>query len=116
MAIMLAEPHIFLILQAEFSQDAGPVSNIGNCGSNLVTSSYDVDCGAWLLDSGATDHMTFAATDFTTTSPPQCTSVANANGVVSPITGVESVYLSPSLQFSNTLLVSSLSHKLLFVS
>ena len=79
-AIMLAEPHIFLILQAEFSQDAGPVSDIGNCGSNLVTSSYDVDRGAWLLDSRATYHITFAAIDFTTTSPPQRTSVANANG------------------------------------
>ncbi|RVX13288.1 hypothetical protein CK203_017997 [Vitis vinifera] len=39
-----------------------------------------------LLDSGATNHMTFAATDFTTTSPPQHTSVANANGVDSLIT------------------------------
>ncbi|RVW79433.1 hypothetical protein CK203_056106 [Vitis vinifera] len=54
---------------AESSQDAGPVSDIGNCGSNLVTF-YDVDCGTWLLNSGATDHMNFAAIDFTTTSSP----------------------------------------------
>ena len=60
--------------------------------------------------------MTFAATDFTTTSPPQHTSVANANGVDSLITRVGSVYLSPSLQLLNTLLVPLLSHKLLFVS
>ncbi|RVW65735.1 Retrovirus-related Pol polyprotein from transposon RE1 [Vitis vinifera] len=67
----------------ESSQDAGPVFD---CGSNLVTSSYDVDRVAWLLDFGATDHMTFVATDFTTTSPSRRTSVVNANGVVSPIT------------------------------
>ncbi|KAL6330091.1 hypothetical protein AAG906_040009 [Vitis piasezkii] len=57
----------------ESSQDEGPVSDIGNFGSNLVTSSCDVDHGAWLLDSGATDHMTFAATNFTTKSPPRRT-------------------------------------------
>ena len=70
MAIMSVEPHLSLIPQVESSQDAGPISDIGNCGSNLVTSSYDVDRGAWLLDSGAIDHMTFATTDFTTTSSP----------------------------------------------
>ena len=38
--------------------------------------------------------MTFVATDFTTTSPSRRTSVVNANGVVSPITRVGSMYLS----------------------
>ena len=93
-AIMSVEPHLSLIPQVESSQDAGPISDIGNCGSNLVTSSYDVDRGAWLLDSGAIDHMTFATTDFTTTSPLRHTSIANANGVVSPVIGVRFVYLS----------------------
>lgn len=116
MAEVSSEPHFSLIPQAESSQDEGPVSDIGNFSSNLVTSSCDVDHGAWLLDSGATDHMTFAATDFTTKSPPRCTSAANANGVVSPVIGARPVYLSPSLQLSNTLLVPSLSHKLLSVS
>ena len=115
-AIMSVEPHISLIPQVESSQDVGPVFDIGNCGSNLVTFSYDVDRGAWLLDSEATDHMTFATTDFTMTSPLRCTSVANANGVVSPVTGAESVNLSHSLQLSNTLLVPSPSHKLLSIS
>ena len=60
--------------------------------------------------------MNFAAIDFTTTSSPRRTSVANADGVVSPIIGAGSVYLSPSFQLLNTLLVTSLSHKLLSVS
>lgn len=95
--VVSVEPHLSLIPQAESSQDAGPFSDISNFGSGLVTSSCDVDHGAWFLDSGATYHMTFTANDFITTSPPRHTSVANANGVVSPVTGVGSMYLSSSL-------------------
>ena len=47
---------------------------------------------------------------------PRRTNIANANGVTSPITGVGTVALSPKLQLHNTLLVPSLSHKLLSVS
>ncbi|RVW80299.1 hypothetical protein CK203_039236 [Vitis vinifera] len=75
------------IVATSITRDAGHVFDIGNYGSNLVTSSYDIDRGAWILDSGATNHMTFATIDFTMTSPPRRTSVANANGVVSPVTG-----------------------------
>jgi len=60
--------------------------------------------------------MTFDPADLSHHSSPQCTSIANANGVVSPITRAGSMTLSPSLQLSNTLLVPSLSHKLLSVS
>lgn len=88
----------------------------GNIGSSLVASSCAIDQGAWLLDFGAKDYMTFGATIFTTTTPPQRTSVANANGGVSLVTRARSMYLSPSLQLSNTLLVPPLSHKLLSVS
>ncbi|RVX22830.1 hypothetical protein CK203_008228 [Vitis vinifera] len=45
---------------------------------------YNVIRTSHFLDS--LDHMTFVATDFTTTSPSRRTSVVNANGVVSPIT------------------------------
>ncbi|XP_022862409.1 uncharacterized protein LOC111382612 [Olea europaea var. sylvestris] len=54
--------------------------------------------------------------DFTQKPPPRRTSVANANGTLSPVTGFGSVTLSPSLQLSNALVVLSLSHKLLSVS
>ncbi|KAJ0017590.1 hypothetical protein Pint_11215 [Pistacia integerrima] len=73
-------------------------------------------CGAWLLDSVATDHMTFSAMDFITTSLSKRTNISNANGVTSPITGAGTVALSPLLQLHNMLLVPSLSHKLLSVS
>ena len=90
--------------------------NLGNCGCACYTSTNDGYCGAWLLDFGTTDHMMFTATDFTTTSLPRHTNIANANGVTSPVTGAGTVTLSPTLKLHNTLLVPSLSHKLLSMS
>jgi hypothetical protein len=88
----------------------------GNPCHALISSHCNTNRGDWLLDSGATDHMTFDLADLSHYSSPRRTSIANANGVVSPVTGAGSVTLSPSLQLSNTLLVPSLSHKLLSVS
>ncbi|KAL6322985.1 hypothetical protein AAG906_023602 [Vitis piasezkii] len=91
--VATAEPQLSFIPQMT-------MPNSGNCGYACYTSTNDGYRGAWLLDSGATDHMTFTAMDFTTTSLPRRTNIANANG----------------LQLHNTLLVPSLSHKLLSVS
>ncbi|KAI5404869.1 hypothetical protein KIW84_051872 [Lathyrus oleraceus] len=57
--------------------------------------------------------MTFDAADFSERSTPRRSSIANANGGLSAVTGAGTVMLSPSLSLSNTLLVPSLSHKLL---
>ncbi|KAG7960368.1 hypothetical protein I3843_10G120000 [Carya illinoinensis] len=115
-AAAAAEPHLSLIPPAAMSTDTPPNLNSGIFGLALLTSHRDADCSAWLLDSGATNHMTFAASDFSQTSLSCRTSIANANDVISPVTGTGSVTLSPSLHLSNTLLVPSLSHKLLSVS
>jgi len=88
----------------------------GNLCHALLSHRCNFDRDEWLLDSGATNHMTFDPVDISHYSPPRRTSIANANGVVSPVTGVGSITLSPSLQLSNTLLIPSLSHKLLSVS
>jgi hypothetical protein len=113
-AAISSKPHLSLVPQIK-SVDADSVSEIGKMGSGLATSSSDGHHNAWLLDSAATDHMTFDATDFSTRSTPRRTCVKNANGVVSPVTGAGTVSLSPSLQLSHTLLIPSLSHKLLSV-
>ncbi|KAK3005339.1 hypothetical protein RJ639_015952 [Escallonia herrerae] len=70
---------------------------------------------SWIIDSGATDHMTFDAQDFIETSQQKRTCIANANGVTYPVTGAGKVALSPSFTLSNTLLVPSLSNKLLSI-
>ncbi|KAF8405794.1 hypothetical protein HHK36_007871 [Tetracentron sinense] len=69
--------------QVSFTPQMALVPDSGNCGCVCYTSTNDDTRGAWLLDSGATDHMTFAATDFTQTSLPRRTNIANANGVIS---------------------------------
>ena len=74
------------------------------------------DSTSWIIDSGATDHMTFDPDDFLNTTLPRRTCIANANGVTYPVTGADTVALSSSLSLSNTLLVPSLSNKLMSVS
>ncbi|MCI05785.1 hypothetical protein A2U01_0026838, partial [Trifolium medium] len=71
------------------------------------------DASAWIIDSGATDHMTFDPMDFSHSTPPRRTCIANANGVAYPVTGAGTVPLSPSLSLSHTLLVPTLSNKLM---
>lgn len=115
-AVVTAEPHLSLTSPSPTPQDFSANANPGNLGHALCISPSGTNSGSWLLDSGATDHMTFTAKYFSFTSPPRRTSITNANGMVSPITGAGTVTLSPSLQLSHTLLVPSLSHKLLSVS
>ncbi|KAJ0076192.1 hypothetical protein Patl1_34303 [Pistacia atlantica] len=95
---------------------AEPQLSSSNSVCACYTSTNDANSGAWLLDSGATDHMTFSVMDFITTSLPKRTNIANANGITYPVTGADTVALSLMLQLHNTLLVPSLSHKLLSVS
>ena len=60
--------------------------------------------------------MTFDPHDFVKHAQPKRMSIANANGVQYLVTRVGTVSLSPSFSLPNTLLVPSLSSKLLFVS
>ncbi|KAJ0089835.1 hypothetical protein Patl1_14911 [Pistacia atlantica] len=108
--VVTAEP------QLSFTPQMALVPDSGNYGCACYTSTNDANRGAWLLDFGATDHMTFATTDFITTSLPKRTNIANANGITSLVTSTGTVAFSPTLQLHNTLLVPSLSHKLLSVS
>ena len=59
--------------------------------------------------------MTFNSDDFIEVTQPRRIDIANANGVTYPITRAGTVDVSPSLSLSNTLLVSSLSNKLMSV-
>lgn len=70
----------------------------------------------WIIDSGATDHMTPDSRDLVDRTEPRRTSVYNANGIAHPVTGAGRVPIGPSLSLSHTLLVPSLSHRLLSVS
>ena len=107
--MVTCDPSLSLIPQVESSHDPGTSSK----SFHISTHNDDDD---WILDSGATDHMTFNPKDFSNTTQPKRSCVANANGVTYLVTGVGTVTLSPSLSLSNTLLVPSLSNRLMSVS
>ena len=111
-AVATAESQLSLIPVAEPS-----VSTLdqGNCGQVFCSSTTQND-GSWIIDSRATDHMTFDPNDFSNTTPPRRTCIANANGATYLVTGAGTVPLSPSLSLAHTLLVPSLSNKLMSVS
>ena len=103
------DPSLPLISQVEPPHD--PI--ICSKALHISTHSENDD---WILDSGATDHMTFNSNDFSHTTQPRWSRVGNDNGVTYPVTGAGTVTLSPSLSLANTLLVPSLSNRLVSVS
>ncbi|KAF9683717.1 hypothetical protein SADUNF_Sadunf04G0043300 [Salix dunnii] len=113
-AMTTTEPHLSFTPQTANSSSSD--ADAGNPGCVCVTSPCEDKCDEWLLDSGATDHMMFDAKDFIQTSLPKRTNIANANGIISSVTGAGTVILTHTLQLPNTLLFPSLTHKLLSVS
>ena len=85
------------------------ISNTPSIASHGSTRS---ECNLWILDSGATDHMTFDAQDFCQHTVPKRTSIGNVNGTISSVQGAGTLMLS----LSNTLFVSFLSHKLFSIN
>ena len=88
-------------------------SGISNSALNL---SIVTRGGDWIINSGATDHMTYDPHKFINFSP-NCskTVIINANGISSPSEGVGTISLSPSLLISDVLFVPSLNCNLLSV-
>ncbi|CAL8161765.1 unnamed protein product [Prunus armeniaca] len=97
-------------------KDRGQCNMTSNGTGYGFHTSDNIDSRSRIIDSGATDHMTFDPDDFLNTIQPRRTCIANANDVTYPVTGAGTVALSSSLTLSNTLLVPSLSTKLLSVS
>ena len=99
------KPHLSLISQEDFSPAAANYSLSQNESGN-----HD-----WIIDSGATDHMTYNPQDFIEMTQPKRTCITNANGEKYLVTVAGDVALSSSFSLSNTLLVPTLSNKLLLV-
>ncbi|KAI5324129.1 hypothetical protein L3X38_033202 [Prunus dulcis] len=70
----------------------------------------------WVIDTGATDHMTYDPGQLTSHTPSSQLVVSNANGTPSPVIGEGSLSLSDSLTLDSVLIVPSLHHNLLSVA
>lgn len=104
------------------SLNIAQLPSFGTSSSTSTTYQHQSNCGFhqtssdWIIDSGATDHMTYDSNDFSSVAHPRRSMIVNTNGVQYPVTGAGIVVLSSSLSLPDTLLIPSLSNKLLSVS
>ena len=109
---MSIDPAPSLVLNTESYSES--TSDPGNNGCGLLYSKQG-STASWIIDSGASDHMTFDPRDLRERCPPKRSRIANANGVIYPVTGAGRADPSPYFSLPNTLLVPSLTNKLLSV-
>ncbi|BFG42330.1 hypothetical protein CerSpe_286040 [Prunus speciosa] len=96
------------------------VMTTGESPSPTLLSDSNPDSGTlsttWIIDTGATDHMTFDSTVFSTLSPKShYPYITSANGAPSNVAGEGTISLSPKLSLPHTLLVPSIKCNLLSV-
>ncbi|RZB86491.1 Exocyst complex component EXO70B1 [Glycine soja] len=113
-ALVSVEPQLSLITQQESPSGHASQNDSGNQGSSYSYSKQG-NRDNWIIDSGATNHMTFDPHDFSKTSQPNRTCIDNANGVTYPVIVAGTFDFSPSFSLPNTLLVPSLFNKLLSI-
>ncbi|XP_020412249.1 uncharacterized protein LOC109947149 [Prunus persica] len=98
--------------------DNSIISAVAAASANLCV--YDSIPGTgfntWIIDTGASDHMTYDAKFFDELSSNTCDPyISSANGLPSPITGEGTISLTPTLSLSCALLVPNIHCNLLFV-
>ncbi|KAL5804478.1 hypothetical protein ACOSQ3_031278 [Xanthoceras sorbifolium] len=95
-------------------------SQIQFSNSGIFHSAFSVSTissnNTWIIDSGATDHMTFNSQNFSHRSPTETNNVSYADGTPTPVLGAGSIPLTPSLNLSSVLHVPTLSNNLLSIS
>ncbi|KAI3768520.1 hypothetical protein L2E82_19267 [Cichorium intybus] len=88
--------------------------NGGN--ANIIFSGDNLRDKTWILDSGATDTMTYEISDLISLSKPRKAQIQTANGEKMEVKQGGTIEFSPMLKLSNCLYVPSLSQNLLSIS
>lgn len=91
------------------------VATTNTCGKALNISTHIFN-SAWIIDSGATDHMTFDSRQVAHLRPSSQKSISTANGSKASIIGEGSLSLTNTLDLDTVLVVPSLNYNLLSVS
>ena len=108
------------IVETKTEDDSGEKSSAltattGN-GGKVLNISTPVSNSAWIIDSGATDHMTFDSRQVSPLKSVSQNSFSTANGTSIPIIGEGSLSLINTLNLDSVLVVPSLNYNLLSVS
>nr|KYP50831.1 Retrovirus-related Pol polyprotein from transposon TNT 1-94 [Cajanus cajan] len=83
---------------------------------NNGESSIPITNSTWIIDSGATDHMTFDSRQISSMKPSSKELISTANGNTTSVIGKGSLTLTNNLTLDSILVVPSLEYNLLFVS
>ena len=84
--------------------------------SFCINVSHRVYDDSWIIDSGATDHMTSKSHLFHTYTPsPSNKKIAVVNGSLATVAGFEDLYITPTLILKNVLHVPKLSANLVSI-
>uniref|UniRef100_A0A2N9IBP1 Integrase catalytic domain-containing protein n=1 Tax=Fagus sylvatica TaxID=28930 RepID=A0A2N9IBP1_FAGSY len=89
------------------------IATSGNVGKAFHTS---VSHSEWIIDSGATNHMTFDNNHIQSIKSSDQHVVSTADGTPSPVLGEGSISLTKNLNLDSVLIVPSLNHNLLSVA
>jgi len=85
--------------------------------SNVCCSVHTGCCGSWIVDTGASDHMTFDLNFLThTKQPSKPVFVTLPDGATKPVTHIGQVILTPNLTLQKVLHVPAFKFNLLSVS
>ena len=114
------EASIAAIVETKTEDDSSEKSSTlavaaGN-GGKVLNISTPVSNSAWIIDSGAMDHMTFDSRQVSPLKSSSQNSVSIANGTSIPIIGEGSLSLTNTLNLDYVLVVPSLNYNLLSVS
>ena len=91
------------------------VAHLGIFGKASVFSATSEN-RTWIIDTGASDHMTWDSSQLKYILPSSQSIIFTANGSTSPITGEGSVILSNTLTLDTVIVVPSLEYNLLSIS
>jgi GAG-pre-integrase domain len=105
----------FKLLSCDKNND----SQLGKCFNNKMTSYSQkgdtIKIQGWIIDSGATDHMTHEQEVMINKRKSQKDGIINANGEIYPVTETGDIKISSGLNLKNALLVPSLATNLISV-
>ncbi|RVW22233.1 Retrovirus-related Pol polyprotein from transposon TNT 1-94 [Vitis vinifera] len=103
-------------IEANVAEKASALVAATDHGGKFLNTFTPVINSAWIIDSGATDHMTFDSRQVSPLRPSSQKIVSTANGNTTPVIREGSLTLTDTLNLDSVLVVPSLDYNLLSVS